>query len=190
MISFRKAIASASLLSAGIAAAACSDDPPPVAKVFVTSTVLPGKDGAAVCQVQQASWVNVGNANASIEDGKDQNGARVNVTCKVVPAGDGFDVFATVSLAGVGSLTVSGKMTGAGPQKPVRATFQRGDVGGQFIQNDCTVTYDTGMGIAAGRVWGRLECDKIQDNSSSFGNPPQPRTCAGNGEFRFENCSQ
>lgn len=170
--------------------AGCSDDSPAVARAFLTSVVIPGKDGAAVCQVHEASWVNIGSVNAPVEDGKSQTGAGVGVTCRVVATGDGFDVFASAVLSGVGSVTISGKFTSAGADKSVRAVFQRGDVGGKFEENDCTVTYDAGMGIAAGRVWGRLDCPKIQDLTTSFGSPPQPRTCAGSAEFRFENCAR
>ena len=178
------------------AIAGCSGDPQPTSRAYIKSTVGAGVDGSAACGVTDPDWVTIGDPKASKNDGDDQSGLTIHVSCSVKSNGDGsFSVNAIGTLGNKGSLTVNGKFTTSGDQSNIRGVFQRGDFG-SFSDTACTVSYSLQpgfMGVAAGRVWGYIDCehaaDPNQQRMDSKGNPI-PRTCKAQGEFKFENCSQ
>jgi hypothetical protein len=178
------------------AVAGCSGDPAPTQRAYIQSTVGTGVDGSAACGVTDPDWVTIGDASTAKNDGDDQAGLQVHVSCSVTSAGDGsFNVNAVAALGNKGSVTVTGKFTTTGDQSNIRAVFGRGDFG-QFTDTACTVSYTLHpglMGVAAGRVWGYIDCehaaDPNQQRMDSKGNPIA-RTCKAQGEFKFENCSQ
>jgi hypothetical protein len=170
----------------------CTPDPPDPAKVYLASTMVPAPGGGALCGVNSSIWINIGTDTASVEDGSSFEGRAVGVSCEVTPVADGFNVNATGKIAGTGggSVVITGKFTSTGEQKGVRAVFQRSDLG-RWESSDCTVNYtNKDMGVAGGRVWGELKCPTIQNLQQNVGDPPQPRSCQGTAEFKFENCQQ
>lgn len=173
----------------------CKDDPGPSSQVLFDSELKAGAAGTAKCRYgPPATFVQVTKAGTE-KDGSvsfdpvpvpsGENG--ISVSCRVHPDGDGFQVDAQVQAPGQatgGTVSIKGRFTPSGTQTGIRAVFQKGDVG-SFEQNDCTATYDANspMGVAAGRVWARLDCPKMVFTS-------QERECAGSANFRFENCAQ
>jgi hypothetical protein len=182
------------VLSAGSAVAAlalasgCSENTPATPRVTVDAQLGPGdekdvNDGPK-CQLKTETWLVIGDTTHPVSDGESQTGSNVSVSCSVAPDGDGFKVNGQATLAGQGSITITGRFTAAGDQPNIRAVFTRGDTG-SFQQNDCSVAYSSNpnMGVAAGRVWGRIRCPHATYDAQS-------RTCLGEADFRFENCSQ
>lgn len=182
--------ASAIVLVAFAGVLGCSSDAPPATRVYINSDLGPGNNGSAICQISSAPWIQIDNNGGSVTNGEAAtSGARVAAQCTVTSAGDGsFTVYATASIQGTtgGSVTVSGKFTTSGAQSNIHGVFQRSDTG-SFEEADCTVDYsgNPNMGVASGRVWGKLSCPTITKKDS---NPP--RACSGNAEFKFENCGQ
>jgi hypothetical protein len=201
---FASAAARVSAAAAVVAAVACSNSPPALPQVYVMANVNPGSHPSNVCPIlgSVSGWVTIGTTSASVADGDNQNGAAVGVNCTVKSNGDGtFNVTANAALAGPngGSFFVSGPMF-AGPPgttmlSGIVGKFQRGDTGGgqPFVDTNCTVTFSGSQGVAAGRVWGNIECPNIVDMGQQVApitTPPMYLTCDGQAEFRFENCAQ
>jgi hypothetical protein len=178
----------------------CSDPEPATPQVIIESEALSpgGSDGSQKCQVT-GSWLNIGTFADITDAGTDPkpkpvpNGSteptgKVDISCKVEPKGDGFDVAlsATISGADGGTITIVGQMKPNKQEKQtgIRVTFSKRDRG-SFIQPDCEVDYNVNRdaGIAAGRVWGEVRCGAAKDDNLD-------RTCAFRAQFRFENCSQ
>lgn len=181
----------------------CKDDEAPKPQVLFDSELKAGAAGTQKCRYgPPATFVQVGKYGAE-QDGaasfdqvpvpSGENG--VGISCRVAPDGDGFKVDAQVTVPGAdvgGTVSIQGRFTPGGTQTNVRAVFQKGSAG-VFEQADCTAVYDPTplcgearqpcMGVAAGRVWARLDCPKMVFTS-------QERECAGTAVFRFENCSQ
>jgi hypothetical protein len=212
-----------------LAAPGCSDKVPPKSKATLQSHVQPGSGAAAgKCLLASTEWLDIGRIGSTsnppetgdvvpIEDGAPNtsddpsfNGGGVSVTCSVTKSGDGFTVFASVSLssaAGAGSFTVQtasgATFTGNGPEQNVQATFQSGQNGGQFKGTACSIAYtrpdgsgvDTtgngnGMGVAPGRLWGYLTCADTVNSGTKIQNGTADESCSFSAEFRFENCAQ
>jgi hypothetical protein len=176
----------------------CSSDTPASATVFLTTTVGTSLDyGTAACGVTEADWITIGDTSNPKHDGEDQNGLTVQVSCSVTSNPDGsFNVSARGSLGSRGSLVIGGKFTPGlqDTQQGIRGVFQRGDFGA-FTDANCTVTYtgSSKVGVAGGRVAGHIDCRAAQDPTQQrmdLMGKPIPRTCEGQGDFRFENCSQ
>lgn len=91
---------------------------------------------------------------------------------------------------GPGSVYIQGQFSPAtGPQKAF-ARFSRTPEGA-FQQSDCVLEYvdlnggaNPQMGVASGRIWGRITCRAAEQ---STGIDPKP-TCTVRMEFKFENC--
>lgn len=181
-------------------AAGCSDPAPATPRIALASNFGPGTEvdengqrvnGPEQCGFASEPWLTIGDFTnrADIKyvlDG-DTTGdppGRVAIVCTVKPEGDRFRVDGNVTIDGVGSVTIGGSFTPSGEQTNVTASFQRIDTG-TFEQTDCTASYDSNspMGVAAGRVWARLNCPL-----ATYGE--QNRTCRATAEFRFENCTQ
>lgn len=189
MHAFRFMAAAAS--TALVSLVACSSGPPPLPLAYVNSTFDgPGTSGAA-CSFSPGVWIQIKNAPSAPDDavqtgGTTDKGASVTVSCSVHANADGsFAVTATATLGGLGGggLTVSGTFTSMGTQMNIHGVFTRGDTG-TYEENDCTVAYDqTGMGIAAGRVWADLTCPNETRSGESM-----PESCSAQAQFKFENC--
>jgi hypothetical protein len=173
-----------------------------VARVFVDSTMGPGTNPQSVCKLVTAPWLQIGTPTQSVDDGASQGNETVSVTCAVQATNAGYDVQATTTLSGAtgGSITLTGHFAGSGTESGLHAAFTRGDTG-TFVENDCTAAYSDPSGassdhggIAPGRVWVFLHCPSAQKNSETVPNPdggvPITRTCDGEAELKFENCSQ
>lgn len=183
------------LAGSSIAIAGCGSNTSPTAKVFLNAQMTSGLNGSAVCGVTDPSWVVIGSSSASVDDGADQTGVGVKVSCSVTANSDGsFQVNAIGVLGNVGSVTITGKFTTSGDQAGIRGVFQRGDFG-HFEDTNCTVSYKNNpfMGVAAGRVWGNIDCPSAADSSQNrqgADGGPTARACEGLAEFKFENCAQ
>ncbi len=187
VLRFAAVAASAALVSL----VGCSSSAPPLPLAYVNSLFVgPGSSGAA-CSYSSGTWIQIENAPSAPDDAVQtgettDKGASVTVSCSVHANSDGsFAVTATATLGGLGGggLTVSGTFTSMGTQMNIQGVFTRGDTG-TYQENDCTVAYDkTGMGIAAGRVWGDLSCPNESRSGEST-----PESCAAQAEFKFENC--
>ncbi len=181
--------------ASSIGIAGCGSDSQPIARVFLNSQMTAGINGSAVCGVTDPSWVVIGSSAKSADDGSDQTGVGVKASCSVQANADGsFQVNAIGVLGNVGSVTITGKFTTSGDQTGIRGVFQRGDFG-HFEDTNCKVSYAANpfMGVAAGRVWGNLDCSSASDASQSRVGPdggPTARACEGLAEFKFENCAQ
>jgi len=157
-------------------------------------------DGFGRCPTPGGPWLTIGEYRGPskeqttvVIDGEQVEGSPVALDCSVVANGDKFDVDATAEIRSNegGSVRITGSFSPSGVQTGVRAVFQRADYG-QFSAQNCTVTYyDTTTedpstsfrGVAAGRVWGFLDCPSAQNVSSNT-------ACLGKAQFRFENCSK
>ncbi len=178
-------------LGVALVSVGCSSPAPATPRVAITSQVGPGDkpdvNGSAKCQLVTEPWVVIGDNTHPVSDGDSQGGSPVSVNCSVTASGDGFNVSASASLTGQGSVVITGHFVGMAnvppqPQTGITATFQKGDTG-SFRDTACTVDFsmNTNMGFAPGRVWGTLTCPQATYDS-------QGRTCLGSAEFRFENC--
>lgn len=169
----------------------CSDDVPPPARAFVITNVGPGDiegvNKATECKLTNEQWLSLGTSTTAVENGSQQSGAGVGVTCTVSQSGDGFVVNASATLQTKGSFTVTGTLkprsAGAQSQK-LSGSFTRGDTG-TFRQGDCDVTFTGDLqDVGSGKVWASMTCPKAAFSGG------QDRTCQGTAEFRFENCDK
>ena len=178
---------------------ACSSDDPSTPRVLLTSVLGAGNQAdvndQTKCQLAPGnSWVTIGDPynQTSVYDGDQNNGNTVGVTCKVYPETDGFHVEATAKNGNQGAVTIVGhflpntpSVSADSPITNISASFARADTG-NFNQSDCTVTYTDNnqyMGVAAGRVWANIDCEKATYST-------QGRTCDVSAMFKFENCQQ
>jgi hypothetical protein len=185
-----------SAIALGVAVTAwlgCSSDKGPNARVALASNLGASQDHPQdVCKLSPAPWITIGKLGENVTPGDPTvpvnsgdawDGHTVTATaCNVTTDGDGFQVNVSVTVDGVGSFSVNGHVTTTPPVTPVQGIFQRSDTG-SFRQDDCTITYPRPeMGVAGGRVWGRIDCP----NATFSG---QSRVCNAYAEFRFENCN-
>ncbi len=129
------------------------------------------------------------------KDGDSDQQGSVGVSCSVTPAGNNeFNVSATASLSGAtgGTFTIRDAKirTDCSPNQPctgISALFsKRSGAGIVYQQNDgaCTLRFTTPyQGVAAGRVWGEIECPKATNQTAAV-------ACKATAQFRFENCNQ
>ncbi len=169
-----------------LALTSCSEDVPATSKV--TSTVFVGagnekENGPERCKLVPSEQIQIGQEGAAVYNGEQQNKADVSVFCRVYKTESGkFRVQANAVLQGTGSFAVVGDFTPEGTQENIAVTINPASVGA-FKQSNCTVTYDPNMTVAEGRVWGKIECPRMELSD-------QDRTCRGFGTFKFENCDQ
>ena len=121
--------------------------------------------------------------------------------------GNGFDIQLSVQVNGTygGSLVITspqgmGAVT-ASSSSGITAAVSSVKEADSFSATNCTITYEY-MGaavpvsppIAAGRIWGHLSCPQavVQGGQMTTGPDGGPTTasCAAEGDFLFENCSQ
>jgi hypothetical protein len=199
--------ASLPALLAGIAVPSCSSQAP-TPEAMVAVTMSSGSNGI-LCPFSDETFAQIGaptspNPN-TVSDGDTYAGYTVQVACSVVPSGGGFDVQASAAISGPqgGSLTVTGHVDSSG------GTGLHGGFTGQGGQSydqetGCTVTYTMkgnpvppaggGPPVAAGRIWGHIDCPSAQATASSgYASLPdggsELKTCEGQADFLFANCT-
>ena len=189
-------VSSRSLLSAAffgglVASVACGGSTTFVPQVYIKASMGPTESAPASCMLAPGTdWLDIGSLDGQtytpIANNVTDNGATVTVDCRVTPSAGGFDVSVTTSKTGDttgGSLHIEGQFTATGTQSKIIASFGKASIG-NFSANDCTVQFTNQyMGVAAGRVWGVIDCP-----DASY--PSQMRTCDATAEFRFENCDE
>ncbi len=129
------------------------------------------------------------------KDGDTEQQGSVGVSCSVTPAGENeFNVSASASLSGATGGTFAIRdvkvKTTCSPNEPctgISATFsKRSGAGIVYSQSDggCVLRFTTPFqGVAAGRVWGEIECPKVANATAQV-------SCRAVAQFRFENCAQ
>jgi hypothetical protein len=198
----------AGLLAACGAATACSSTTNPTADAFVSATVGAGSD-PMICAFggTPMPWLEIGDGVGGnptrINNGGSNGDGSVDVNCTVHPDGNGFDISLSAELTGPmgASLIIqssgSGAVTTSGGT--VQASFGSG-TNGSYSSNNCTITYTyngtavpDSPPIAAGRIWGHVDCPAAMDTSSTKTGPdggPTSDTCDANADFLFEQCGQ
>lgn len=129
------------------------------------------------------------------KDGDTEQQGSVGVSCSVTPAGENeFNVSASASLSGAtgGTFTIRDAKirTNCSENEPctgISAVFsKRSGASITYTQSDggCILRFTTAyQGVAAGRVWGDLECPKAANSTAQV-------ACKATAQFRFENCAQ
>lgn len=180
------------LAVSGLGALGCSEDAKATPRVTFRSEVTAGSHSKAECP-ESGKWFDIGSFGnpateesvKPIDDGGDFEQGKVSVSCSVTPSNDGFDVKATATLSGAtgGSITLEGFMKPTGEQQNISVSlFAAGKT--NYTSRKCVIRYSQPLQtVAAGRVWGDLECESIENQS-------QQRVCKAVGELRFENCGQ
>ncbi len=193
-----------------VAAVACSNNSPQSPDGFVAATMGVGPmSPSTVCNFGTVTpWLTIGTATGgkptTVQDGAQNAGANVSVTCTVSAVGNGFDVVLNIVQQGPqgGSITLSspkgqGAVTASGGT--VSGSFESASLG-DFSSDNCTISY-TYQGstvpdsppIAAGRIWGHVSCPTAQNSSSMVMSPDggyEARQCDGEADFLFEQCGQ
>lgn len=193
---FRAQHAIVSLLACSaiaVISAGCEDEEKATPQVVFEGNILTaqGKDCRDSGSFTVGDFGNPGASKPSVPV-PDQGAAgqgNATVGCSVTPSGtDEFTVDATVVLSGAtgGLFTVKGKFKAQGEQTGINViTSTRSS--NTYNQKDggCIVLYsEPGMGVAAGRVWGSIDCPNAVNTSDDN------RACRIVAQFRFENCGQ
>ncbi len=121
----------------------------------------------------------------AVDDGATENGHPVSATCTVA-AGSGvgpFLVSATITLGGVGTLTLSSGVDMNGASSAAKISLAE-DAGGTWSGMTCTLdpTVDLQAGVAIGRYWAGFKCTQATNAAGP--------ACDIQGELRIENCAQ
>jgi hypothetical protein len=173
------------LTSVAAVVVACSSNSPATEQGAANVQVTPGQNTSAQCPVALPDnvWSIGGDGLSPVADGSDQSGAPVKVSCAVSGNDSaGYDVTGDIELAGKGSLTLVGHVTTASGST-IRATFVLANGIGRWLEDDCSVTYPSAGGVAAGRLWAVIDCPKMVDSDHNT-------TCDGEATVRLENCNQ
>jgi hypothetical protein len=123
----------------------------------------------------------------AVKDGESFAQGTVSVSCSVTPAGpDEFNVVGSIDLSGAtgGFFRIDGKFKTQGDQTGIHAKFASRRSANTYDQIDraCIVRYTTTFqGVAAGRVWGEIDCPKAKNEGAQT-------QCQTQAQFRFENC--
>lgn len=194
---YRNAIVGLLTASTLVLLGACSDDDKATPQVIFDGNITTGNHSATECTETGGFTVgDFGNlaaqpptGSAPVKDGDTFEGAKATVVCSVTSAGnETFNVSATLDLSGSagGVFRVDGQFKTTGQQTGIHAFFSRRFSGNAYDETDraCTVDFTTTyQGVAAGRVWGQLNCPNAVNTAGD-------RTCAITSNFRFENCAQ
>jgi len=183
----------------------CKNDTQATPRVTFDSSIRPGTHSSMEC-TQTGTWFTIGSfgnpalgrENAEdpesplkdpvrpVDDGGQDGQGTASVSCSVVEAGDGFDVALHAELSGAagGAMTVTGHVLRGADSPGISAALTRKGETYNGSKN-CTITFSSAAGhaVAAGRVWGLLDCPNAEA-------PSQQRICATHAELRFENCTQ
>jgi len=177
----------------------------PVATPRVTfdSTIAPGTHTVKECP-KTGTWVTIGSFGnpalgrvdpsdpesplkdpvRPVDDGGDDQGGKVSVSCSVKQTSDAFVVSATAQLTGAngGAVTMTGSIRPTGESRVTLAMTKQGET---FSATDCVARFDTAVGhaIASGRLWIQVDCASAEQPSAS-------QICSTAAQLRFENCAQ
>jgi hypothetical protein len=156
-----------------------------------------GANDPSVCPVGPGDTWSIGSFSGSTlvtaTNGSSFDGLLVTVSCQVSQSGGTYSVVANVQYGSEGALTLSGTITTASgnpstwpAQTNISASFSdHGGLTENLSQSTgCTVTFsqNENMGISPTRIWGYIDCPHVTSQDG--------KTCDGNAEFLFENCSQ
>jgi hypothetical protein len=187
------------LLAAG--AASCSDSTPPSAQGATQYRFTQPTDGK--CDSADSRPV-IGTVNGSVHTPVINEDNGVKVSCRVSPAGGGFEFTGTlVNSEQTESFELSGTVgaDGAGTAKvsiysdAVKSGFisRKTDTGAPGCEVSIKPT-DTSpnLGASAGKIWASFTCEHMipQSNSNSSSVCAIRDTGAPGGYFVFENCDQ
>jgi hypothetical protein len=167
------------VVATGLCAGACSDPvaPPPQGAFWVrfqSSSKCPASsdEPTMVGQAESAQ----GKVKETIPDGT--NGAAVR--CKVVQAGSGFTVEASMQM-GTPSINLSGPVT-VKQDTQGRVTLVTAQTAGTYSPASGKACKLTGVDGAPGRIWTSFSCTDLTK-------PSEPNAlCEANGWAVFENC--
>jgi hypothetical protein len=197
------------LLLACAAFAACSNSAPPPPRAFVLATLGAARDtsGNNLCQAFNSAkavlniGTNTGTNPTRVNDGDQNAGATVNVSCSV----DGsFEVslFAGQGGSQGGSVQIAGHVDKGGSQGLVGQLVTQGLTYRQNANESggCTVAFKYMGGdvpdptpISQGRIWAHISCLKMANQDGHvvklMDMTSVPEVCAGEVDFIFENCS-
>jgi hypothetical protein len=174
-------------------------------RVTFDSSISPGTHSSQEC-TQTGTWftigsfgnpalgqVNPGDPASPLKDpvrpvddgGEDQQGTAA-VSCSVLADGDGFDVKLSAELTGAtgGAMIMTGHVLRdiGSPSPNITLTLSR--QGETYSAANCLMTFPvSGQGVAAGRIWGEVNCADAEA-------PSVQRICATEAQIRFENCAQ
>ena len=185
--------------------AACSSPQSLAAHVYLTASLGPSRDanGNNHCTYGSINQVLlIGNHDGtSVIDGQSQAEGPVHVICSVTGA---YQVNLVAELDGpqAGRVTITGNVDGTTGGMSINGDLVSPGNGGEFAQpsNGCVITYMFANApvpeqpVAKGRIWGHMSCPAMlamggQNVRLSDGTQVQ-ETCAGEVDFRFEDCSQ
>ncbi|HVH47283.1 MAG TPA: hypothetical protein VM925_33330 [Labilithrix sp.] len=189
-------VAFCSLSTIGLLTAGCEEEEKATPQVIIGDARLARgaespdcKDSRPLFAIGSFGVPALDEPSVAVKDGAQAEQGTVSIACSVTSAGNGeFNVDATVALSGAtgGAFHVDGKFKTTGEQTNIRARFSSIASANTYEQSDrgCIVHYDTPyQGVAAGRVWGRVDCPKALLSGADT-------SCAATATFRFENCAQ
>ncbi len=188
------------LVLSPVLAGGCSSDKKATPRVTFDSQISPGSHSSTDCP-ETGTWFQIGSFGnpaagtnpdgtptqpvQPVDDGTAFGQGTASVTCAVTAEGDGFHVSATASLDGAtgGAFRIDGHFTATGDQQNIDVSLTA-QSRGTYNEKDCVVRYTQPLEtVAAGRVWGDLDCPNGEQSSTQ-------RTCHLQAQFRFENCAQ
>jgi hypothetical protein len=189
---FLSVLAGAALL-VGLAPG-CSNNNTPPASVTLAWTVQPGTHNGMCGAVNDTITIGDDTTDPiqTTANGSSFNGVPVSVNCDVAPNSGGYYVSANVVYGGAGQLNIKGQINVAQgatptPQSGITGSFSDHVPNGliaNLTDTNCTITFTKrpGMGIAATRIWGVIDCPNAAAANGTI--------CDGNAEFLFEYCGQ
>ena len=163
---------------------------------FVAATVGSGTQ-SPLCPIGSAMpWVTVGQPTTGKPATVQTGNGDVTLTCSVRAVGKGYDVSASVTVAGSqgGSFTLAspagmGAVTISGGQG-IQASFGSTSAAATYQESDCVLsfTYEgspipDSPSVFPGRIWGHLSCPAAQTATSAT-------PCDAEADFLFEQCAQ
>jgi hypothetical protein len=157
---------------------------PPAA--YVNASI--SNPGGGTCNNDEANFLVIG----SDQDGgpsdptRVSSGAGVTVTCMVSAGSNGTFDLDLYAQNGLGTATIQGSISANGGPMDIQADFYQAG-GGHYQQSTCSITFvqmPAGGPVAAGRVWGTIDCPMATLVGSTG------VSCDVTAEFVFENCTE
>ncbi len=208
-LQLRHALPWVGLLAACGTAAACSSNSTPPADAYMAAEVGGGPD-CSTFPSPVTTWLPVGTDTAdkptTVADQGSTGSGTATIDCMVHPSGSGFDIALSIVVAGNpgGHVTITsqsgqGTVTTSGGTGITASFYNSVDLG-PYSETDCTISY-TYLGqpvpisppIAAGRIWGHLNCPHATESGQTTTGPdggPTTIACAASADFLFEQCNQ
>ena len=163
------------------------------AEVALIWTVFPGNN-AGTCALDDTFTIGnpEGAAAPTVQNGGSSLGFPIAVTCTVSPDAAGYSVSADVAYGTAGTLRISGQIDVTPGSSPTVANGIQGvfydhirpEVTKTLTDTNCAMTFTSNpkMGIAAGRIWGDIDCSRAT--------APDGTVCAGRAELLLLNCGK